>query len=54
VGTKEETLNKELLKKALVLEMEASEAKKELVEKTVSVEKSEEEVKDLNASMEAD
>ena len=51
---KEKTLNKELLEKALGLEMEASEAKKELVEKNASVEKSEEEVKDLRASMEAD
>ena len=51
---KEKTLNKELLEKASVLEMEALEPKKELVEKTVSVEKSEEEVKDLRALMEAD
>ncbi|PUU78347.1 hypothetical protein B9Z19DRAFT_1126939 [Tuber borchii] len=53
-GCKEKTLNKELLEKASVLDMEASEAKKELVENTASVEKSEKEVKDLRGSMEAD
>lgn len=53
-AAKEKTANKGLLEKASVLEVEVSEAKKELVEKTASAEKSEQEVKDLRASMDAD
>ncbi|CUS13012.1 unnamed protein product [Tuber aestivum] len=51
---KEKASNQELLERVSALEIEVSEAQKEVVEKTAAVEKSDEEVRGLRASMEAD